>query len=118
MLVFEDPDAERLYFGRALPRAWTAAGKPIGIEQAPTRWGRVDYQLAARGENQLVATITLPAQGRLPEELHVSFRLPSGKSLAGLTVNGKTVAPGGRHGDAAVFATGGMRRLEVIATMS
>lgn len=34
MLVFEDPDGERLYFGRALPRRWVGAGKPIAIQQA------------------------------------------------------------------------------------
>jgi hypothetical protein len=118
MLVFEDPDAERLYFGRGLPRAWVASGKPIGIEQAPTRWGRVDYQLAPQGENRLVATIGLAPQGHLPEELHASFRLPPGKSLAQLAVNGRAVAPAGRHGDAAVFATNGLRRFEVVATMS
>jgi hypothetical protein len=118
MLVFEDPDADRLYFGRGLPRAWVAAGKPIGIEQAPTRWGRVDYHLAAGAENQKTATIVFPAKGPLPEELQVSFRLPQGKSLAQLTVNGKTASPGGRHGDAAVFATNGVRRFEVVATMS
>ena len=118
MLVFEDPDADRLYFGRALPRAWIASGKPIALEQAPTRWGRVDYKLAARGQNQLVANIAFPAQGELPHELHVSFRLPPGKSLASLTANGKNLAPGGRHANAAVFATSSQRKFEVVATMS
>jgi hypothetical protein len=117
MLVFEDPDADRLYFGRALPRKWIASGKPIGIEQAPTRWGRADYQLARRGENQLVATITLAERGELPKELQVSFRLPEGKSLVSLTANGKVIAPGGRRKDAALFATQGERRFEVVATI-
>jgi hypothetical protein len=117
MLVFEDPDADRLYFGRALPRKWIASGKPIGIEQAPTRWGRADYQLARRGENQLVATIALADRGELPRELQVSFRLPEGKSLVSLTANGKVIAPGGRRKDAALFATQGERRFEVVATI-
>jgi hypothetical protein len=117
MLVFEDPDADRLSFGRALPRAWMAAGKPIGIEQAPTRWGRVDYRIEPRSNKQLRAVIDL-AEKEQPGELHVSFRLPSEKSIAGLTVNGKAVPPGGRHKDAAIFATSGQRKFEVIATMS
>ena len=117
MLVFEDPDADRLYLGRAVPRTWVAAGKPIGIEQAPTRWGRVDYRLETRGENQLAATIELPEKEQ-PKELQVSFRLPAGKSLGTLTVNGRAVAPAGRHHDAAIFAPGGQRRFEVIATIS
>jgi hypothetical protein len=117
MLVFEDPDADRLYFGRALPRKWIASGKPIGIEQAPTRWGRVDYRLARRGENQLVATIALAERGELPRELQVSFRVPEGKSMASLTVNGKVIAPDGRKKDAALFTTQGERKFEVVATL-
>jgi len=118
MLVFEDPDEERLSFGRALPRSWVAEGKPIGIEQAPTRWGRVDYRMEQRGENELAATIALADAVRLPRELQVSFRLPEGKTLSGLTVNGAAIQPGGRHKDAAVFAVRGQRRFEVVATMS
>ncbi|MGB9029529.1 MAG: hypothetical protein WCC27_05360 [Acidobacteriaceae bacterium] len=93
------------------------AGKPIGIERAPTRWGRVDYRIEPRGNQQLAAVIDLPEKEQ-PAELHVSFRLPPDKSMAGLTVNGKTVTPGGRHKDAAIFSTSGQRKFEVIATMS
>lgn len=117
-LVFEDPDAETLYFGRALPRQWLASGQPIGIEGAPTRWGRVDYRLMARGDRGFAATITLPERGSLPKELQVSFRVPAGKTLTALSVNGKTVAPGGRRKDAAVFSTDGERRFEVVATVN
>ncbi len=117
MLVFEDPDEDRLYFGRALPRAWTAAGTPIGIEEAPTRWGRVHYRMEPRGENRLAATVTLPEAVRQPRELQVSFRLPEGRSLSSLSVNGAAVQPGGRHKDAAVFAVRGRRRFEVVAAI-
>lgn len=118
MLVFEDPDGERLYFGRALPRKWVASGKTIGIEQAPTRWGRVDYRLEPRGGTQLVATIELPRSGKLPPELQVTFRIPPGRSLQGLTVNGRAISPGGRNRDAAVFAPAGERTYTVVATMT
>lgn len=117
MLVFEDLDADRLYFGRAVPRTWIASGAPIGIEQAPTRWGRVDYRLEKRGDKELLATIALAGQRELPRELQVGFRLPPGRSLARLTANGKEIAPSGRHSDAAVFATNGQRKFEVVATM-
>ena len=118
MLVFEDPDEDRLYFGRALPREWIAAGKPIGIEQAPTRWGRVDFRLVPRRDNHLVASIALPDQGELPKELQVSFRLSSGRTVSSLTANGRPVAPGGRLKDAALFATHGERKIQVVAAMS
>lgn len=115
MLVFEDPDEDRLYFGRALPRAWVGSGKPIGIEQAPTRWGRVNYRLEPRGNDEAVATITLAERGDIPAEILVSFRAPEEKKLAGLTANGKAISPGGKHKDAAVLETRGARKFEVAA---
>ncbi len=118
MLVFEDSDAECLYFGRALPREWVASGKTVAIENAPTRWGRVSYRLERRGENQMAASIALAEQGALPERLQVSFRLPAGKTLASLMVNGKAVPASGRHNDAAVFTTRGERKFAVMATVS
>lgn len=117
MLVFEDPDADRLYLGRALPGKWVASDKPVAIEQAPTRWGRVNYRIEKRGSDRLAATVELPAQGKLPGELHLSFRTPKGQSIASLTVNGHPVKPGGRHKDAAVFATKGQRSFVVEATL-
>ncbi len=118
MLVFEDPDEEILYFGRAVPRDWIATGKTIGIEQAPTRWGRVDFKLVRDGEHKFVANIALPDHGELPKTLYVSFRLPSGDRLASLTVNGEAFAPGGRIKDAAHFSTNGKRKFEVVAVAS
>ena len=117
MLVFEDPDADRLYLGRALPQKWVASGKPIAVDQAPTRWGRVDYRLEPRGDNELIATIALPDNGEAPKELQTSFRVPVGQSLTGLSVNSRPVTPAGRRNDAAVFDTAGVRRFTVVATL-
>lgn len=118
MLVFEDPDTERLYFGRALPGKWVGSGKPVAIEQAPTRWGRVDYRLESRGDSELVATIALPEKGEVPKEIQVTFRAPQGRSLLGLSVNGRKTVPDGRKKDAAVIATAGERRFTVVASLS
>ncbi len=115
MLVFEDPDEDALYLGRALPRSWLASGKPIGIDRAPTRWGRVDFRIAPRGDNQLVATIALPEKGELPARIQVSLRLPEEKSLADISVNDQSVEPGGPRKDAVIFDTRGERNFEVIA---
>ena len=115
MLVFEDSDDDRLHFGRALPRAWVATGKPISIVGAPTRWGRVDYRLESRGAETLVATITLPAKAELPKELHVSFRAPKGRILRGATTNGRPAKFEGQHQDAVIISPGAERRFEVVA---
>jgi hypothetical protein len=118
MLVFEDPDADRLYLGRGLPRRWLAQGKPIGIQQAPTRWGRLDYRMESHGRNQLIATVSLAAGRPAPHELQVTFRLPEDRTLKSLSVNGEPVMPAGRTRDAALFATKGQRHFRVVATLS
>lgn len=118
MLVFEDSDKDQLHLGRAIPREWIATGKAIAMEQAPTRYGRVSYKLESRGGDMLVATVTLPASGKLPKEMHVSFRAPEGKKLASVLVNGKPGTVGGTHREAAVFAPNGVRHFEVVATLA
>jgi hypothetical protein len=117
MLVFEDPDEDTLYFGRAVPRKWLETGKTISIGQAPTRWGRVDFALAARGDRQLSGTIKLPERGELPKSLEVSFRLPSARKLVSLTANGHPIEPGGQGKDTAILETLGHRIFDVIATL-
>jgi hypothetical protein len=114
MLVLEDSDEDRLYFGRAIPRAWIQPGKPIAIEQAPTRWGRVDYKLVTSNE-QLVATIVLSADGQAPAEIQVSFRVPEGRTLANITANGQQLPLAGSNKDAALISTNGQRRFEIVA---
>jgi len=118
MLVFEDSDEDRLHFARALPRDWVGSGKPIAIEDAPTRWGRVTYRLESRSPNSLVATITLPAKGDLPKELRVSFRVPAGKRISGATVDGKVASLTGARNEVAVISTGGQRHFEVVAQVA
>jgi hypothetical protein len=115
MLVFEDEDADRLHFGRALPRDWVATGKPIAIVGAPTRWGRVDYRLETRSSGALAAVVNFPGKGSLPKEIHVTFRAPSGKKLSAATVNGRPMEFTGPHGDAVVITSGEARHFEVLA---
>ena len=64
MLVLEDSDEERLYFGKAVPREWLAASsdeRPIGIERAPTKWGRVSFNMT-RAADTVTARVTLASR--------------------------------------------------------
>jgi hypothetical protein len=133
MLVLEDSDAERLYFGKAIPRTWTASGRPVTIEQAPTRWGRVTFTLsmpagaetaAAIGANaaaaagkQVVAKVELARPGT-PPEIHVALRTPKGATIQRVTVNGRPATLGGRHGDTVIIQTGGEQRFEVVGQLA
>ena len=115
MLVLEDSDEERLYFAKGLPRDWVGSGDEIKIQQAPTRWGRVDFSLRSQPEkNRVVARVELARAGA-PRELQVKFRLPSKHTLKGAKVNGRPAAFSGPNGDTVVFDTSGERSFEVVA---
>src|SRR5205823_7446780 len=81
MLVLEDSDEDRLYFGKGLPRDWVASGKEIKIDQAPTRWGRVDFTTRAAPEKKHVVAHVALAQAASPGEIQVKFRVPSNYAL-------------------------------------
>jgi hypothetical protein len=114
MLVLEDSDEDRLYFGKGLPREWVASGKTIRIDQAPTRWGRVNFHLAARtASKSVVATVELP-RSAAPKEVQVKLRMPLQNAVKSATVNGRGALLGGFHGDTVIFQPGSEKRFEVV----
>jgi hypothetical protein len=118
MLAIEDQDEDRLYLGKGLPRTWVASGKPIGLERAPTRWGRVSFQMQNRTEQKsVVATVTLARAGA-PKELHVKLRMPRESAVKSATVNGKPGVIGGVHRDTVIFATTNETRFEIVGHYS
>jgi hypothetical protein len=118
MLAIEDHDEDRLYLAKGVPRAWVASGKPIGIDQAPTRWGRVNLNLQNRPQSKsVVATVELARAGA-PKELHVKLRMPLANAVKTATVNGKRATIGGVHNDSVIVRTGSERRFEVVGQYS
>ena len=114
MLVFEDSDEDKLYLGKGLPRDWAGSGKEISIDQAPTRWGRVNFKMVANpAAKRASATVELARSGA-PKELQVKFRLPTQNALQKVTVNGKPATIGGLHNDVAIFPTANQKRFEVV----
>jgi len=118
MLVLEDSDEDILYLAKGLPREWVDSGKPIQIQNAPTRWGRVSFSLLAKNENKSVVANVELTETTLPRELHFKLRLPSRISLQQITVNGKSAALGGLHHDTVVIATGNKKQFEIIGQMA
>lgn len=114
MLLLEDSDADRLYVGKGLPRVWTLSGKPIEIEGAPTRWGRLSYRMVAKpGTNRVVANLNLE-NGRGPKQLDVKLRLPVEKKIHRVTVNGHKMELQGPHRDTVFIGTEGRKNFEVV----
>jgi len=111
--VLEDSDEDRLYFGKGVPRDWMASGKPMRIDQAPTRFGRVNFHLTGSAQAKTAnATVELARAGT-PKELHVKLRPPANLKLASATVNGRAASIGGPHGDIVMIPVQNERRFEI-----
>lgn len=120
MLVLEDPDEEKLYLGKGLPREWVISGQKVAITEAPTRWGRINFSLQAdRSAKKIIAMVRLGREQRnLPKELYVKLRLPKTNQLSSVTVNGKTESVGGTHHDTVVVQVANERIFEISATFA
>jgi len=118
MLAIEDHDEDRLYLAKGLPRAWVASGKAIGIQQAPTRWGRVNFELQNQPQSKSVVSTVEVARAGAPKELHVKLRMPTANAVKTATVNGKPATIGGVHHDTVIVETGSAKHFEVIGVYS
>src|SRR5215471_7094067 len=118
MLVLEDSDEDRLYLSKGLPRDWVASGKEIRIEQAPTRWGRINFSLLSKPELKRVTARVELARPGAPKELQVKLRLPIRNQIRQLSVNGAVAQVGGAHQDTVVISTGGQRIFEIAGQFS
>src|SRR5579863_23515 len=118
MLVMEDSDEDRLYLAKGVPREWAVSGKEIGIEHAPTRWGRVSFSLkASPGANTVVGHVELTG-AKVPKEIYFKLRLPPQTSLQSVTVNGQPATLGGVHKDTVIITTGNEKQFDVIGHLS
>ena len=118
MLVLEDSDADRLYFGKGLPSKWVLSRKPVSIAQAPTRFGRVDFTLTSdRADRSIIATVHLARPGT-PGEIQVKLRTGRDAALRRATVNGGTSALTGAHRDTVVIDTRGQQSFTVIGYLA
>lgn len=117
MLVLEDSDEDKLYFGKGLPREWVGSGKEIRIDQTPTRWGRVNFNLLTNSATKkVVARVELERAGG-PKELHVKLRVPVENAVQSVSVNGKSLPLGGPHNDTVIIQTGNEKTFEVVGLL-
>jgi hypothetical protein len=116
--ALEDSDADRLYLAKGIPREWVGSGATLSIDRAPTRWGRVSFQMKAdTAAKKVNASVTLARAGS-PKELHVKLRLPEQYKLGAVTVNGRPGQLGGPHGDTVLITTGSETKFEVSGTFA
>lgn len=115
LLVFEDPEAEVLWLGKAIPRAWLEDGKKIGVSGATTRWGRVDYSIASSvSRRSVAATIVFPERG-FAAETRLRLRVPNDMRLKSVTVNGKRWAQFDAASEVIVIPANTAGRVDIVA---
>jgi hypothetical protein len=87
MLVQEDGDT--LWLARATPRVWLENGKRIAVQNAPTHFGDVGYEIiSALNDGRITATVNLPSR-HPPREVRLQLRHPDSSPILGVTVDGK-----------------------------
>ncbi len=87
MLVQEVGDT--LWLARATPRAWLENGKRISVQNAPTHFGDVGYEILSNvNKGRIAATVNLPSR-HPPREVLLQSRHPDSAPILGVTVNGK-----------------------------
>lgn len=117
MLVLEDSDQDRLYLAKGLPREWVASGREVGIENAPTRWGRVSFSLMTKpGTKSIVGHVELSGS-TVPKEVHFKLRLPAHDLLKTVAVNGQPVTLEGLYKDTVMIETKKQRKFEVVGQL-
>jgi hypothetical protein len=89
MVVFEDPNSNTLWLAKGTPGNWLEDGKNIRVSNAPTRWGRVDFDLRSRlAEHRIDGTITFPSE-KAPDIIKLRLRVPQGTPIRSVMLAGK-----------------------------
>ena len=115
LLVFEDPESETLWLGKAMPRAWLEDGKTIAVRAAPTRWGRVGYSIVSQLESRTIrAALDLPDSG-IAAEIRLRLRAPRGLRLRSATLDDRTAARFDADREFVIIPAGARKRVDVVA---
>lgn len=87
LLVMEDDSS--LWVARATPRAWLQQGKRISVENAPTYFGNLTYEIVSDVNNgKINATVEIPERTS-PRSLLLRFRHPKALPIKQVMVNGQ-----------------------------
>ena len=88
MLVFDDPMADTVWIGKAMPRSWLEDGKTISGEGIPTKWGRLGFSIESHlQQGKIVATLVLPSH-QLEATTKIRLRTPGNVPLKSVRLNG------------------------------
>ncbi len=70
----------------ATPRSWLASGQTIRVEDAPTSFGNLSYEIARSGA-LITGRVVAPARSRI----RLKLRLPAGERLGGVWIGSRRI---------------------------
>lgn len=87
MLVMEDGNS--LWLARATPRTWLEQGQKISVQNAPSDFGSVGYEIVSDiNKGKIGATVEMPSR-RSPQAVFLRLRHPKAAPIKSVTVSGK-----------------------------
>jgi len=90
MLVYEDPRDDILWLTRGTPRPWLEDGKRIVVTDAPTKWGKIDYELNSEiKKGKIHGTIRFSPKPEIPI-IKIKSRTPDKEVIKNVEVNGES----------------------------
>jgi hypothetical protein len=109
--LFVREEGDVLLLGQAVPREWLTPGQTCGIQNTATYFGDASI-LYHGGAGSIAADLRAPTRNP-PREIRLRFRVPGGRPVAKVTVNGQLwkdvdgdwVLLPGNIGNAAVIAS-------------
>lgn len=116
LLVFEDPESETLWLGKGVPREWLEDGKTVAVSDAPTRWGRIGFNITSNLKNNTVtAKVTLP-KSAFEAATSLRLRVPGDAKIKSVTLNGKNWAQFNQSEETVTIPAGSSGTVTVIAS--
>ena len=87
MLAMEDGNS--LWLARATPRSWLAQGQKISVQNAPTSFGSVGYEIVSDiDKGKIGAAVEMPSR-RSPHAIFLRLRHPKAAPIKSVTVSGR-----------------------------
>jgi hypothetical protein len=83
-------EPEGLELAYSTPRAWLAPGRRIAVRGAPTSFGELSFSITSL-PTRVDVSMDVPTRAPVPR-LRLRLRLPGGKRISSVTLNGRTYA--------------------------
>ena len=90
MLVFESPDDDSVWLGRATPREWLEDGREIFVTDAPTRYGTYSYSISSQLDQGLVVATVEHLRNGASEatSTYLRLRTPGRRPIVSVDIDG------------------------------